>query len=596
MLDAARSPEDPWLTIADLPDYLDAQARVADAWRDTARWTRMSILNTAHSARFSTDRTMRDYNRDIWKLDPVTARGAGQGLLSPSGPRGGPAAGPGVDSAAAPARPHPLGAVPRDGGVDFALFSANATGVELCLFDERGERETARHALRRPDRRRLARPRPGARGRASSTATACTGPTRRARGTGSTPTSCSSTPTRARSAARSATPTALYGFVRGHADGDLSFDARDSAPDVPQVRRARAARRPAPARSGVARRTARDAIYEAHVKNLTMRFPGVPTSRRGTYAGVASRPVVRHLEALGVRALELLPLHELIDDHFLVERGLVNHWGYNTLCFLAPAARYAAGDDPAHEFRAMVRTLHRAGIEVLLDVVYNHSCEGNELGPTLCYRGIDNASYYRLAPDRRHYVNDTGCGNTLAAEHPRVLQLIMDSLRFWVTEMGVDGFRFDLASVLGREAHGFDRGAGFFDAVAQDPALAPARLIAEPWDIGPGGYQLGQYPGRWSEWNDRFRDTVRRFWAGEEGQLANLSACLLGSSELFEWQRRGTSASVNFVTAHDGYTLADLVAHERKHNEANGEGNRDGHGDNHSSNHGVEGPTAEPRS
>ena len=337
----------------------------------------------------------------------------------------------------------------------------------------------------------------------------------------------------------------------------------------------------------------RDAIYEAHVKNLTMRFPGVPTSRRGTYAGVASRPVVRHLEALGVRALELLPVHELIDDHFLVERGLVNHWGYNTLCFLAPAARYAAGDDPAHEFRAMVRTLHRAGIEVLLDVVYNHSCEGNELGPTLCYRGIDNASYYRLAPDRRHYVNDTGCGNTLAAEHPRVLQLIMDSLRFWVTEMGVDGFRFDLASVLGREAHGFDRGAGFFDAVAQDPALAPARLIAEPWDIGPGGYQLGQYPGRWSEWNDRFRDTVRRFWAGEEGQLANLSACLLGSSELFEWQRRGTSASVNFVTAHDGYTLADLVAHERKHNEANGEGNRDGHGDNHSSNHGVEGPTAD---
>ena len=386
---------------------------------------------------------------------------------------------------------------------------------------------------------------------------------------------------------------AIYGFVRGHADGDLSFDTRDSAPDVPKcvVREPLGAPHP-PDRA--LPEDARDAIYEAHVKNLTMRLPGVPTSRRGTYAGVASRPVVRHLEALGVRALELLPVHELIDDHFLVERGLVNHWGYNTLCFLAPAARYAAGDDPAHEFRAMVRTLHRAGIEVLLDVVYNHSCEGNELGPTLCYRGIDNASYYRLAPDRRHYVNDTGCGNTLAAEHPRVLQLIMDSLRFWVAEMGVDGFRFDLASVLGREAHGFDRGAGFFDAVAQDPVLAPARLIAEPWDIGPGGYQLGQYPGRWSEWNDRFRDTVRRFWAGEEGQLTSLSACLLGSSELFEWQRRGTSASVNFVTAHDGYTLADLVAFERKHNEANGEGNRDGHGDNHSSNHGVEGATDEP--
>ena len=395
----------------------------------------------------------------------------------------------------------------------------------------------------------------------------------------------------------------LYGFVRGHADADLSFDTRDSAPYVPKcvvrehlsTRGAEGGAVPAAGswRGERGAGGARDVIYETHVRNLTMRFPGVPAERRGTYAALGSRAVLRHLEALGVGTIELLPVHQMIDDHFLVDKGLVNHWGYNTLAFLAPASRYALGD-PLREFRDMVRALHRGGFEVMLDVVYNHTCEGNELGPTLCYRGIDNAAYYRLAPDRRHYIDDTGCGNTVAVEHPRVLQLVMDSLRFWVREMRVDGFRFDLASALGREAHGFDRGAGFFDAVRQDPTLAGTRLVAEPWDIGPGGYQLGQYPVGWSEWNDRFRDTVRRFWAGEEGLLGELSKRLLGSSDVFEWQRRGPDASTNFVTAHDGFTLADLVAYERKHNEANGEGNRDGHGDNHSRNHGVEGESEEP--
>ena len=492
-------------------------------------------------------------------------------------------------------RPYPLGATPRDGGVDFALFSAHATSVELCLFDADGRREIARHPL--PARTddvwhahvpgiaagqlygyRVHGPYAPLEGHRFNPHKLLVDPyARELRGT-------------LRHSDR------IYGFVRGHADADLSFDTRDSAPDVP-----RCVVRDPPGAPGAPHLPdrglpddGRDAIYEAHPRNLTMRFPGIAASRRGTYAGVATRAVVRHLESLGIRALELLPVHEFVDDHFLVERGLVNHWGYNSLCFLAPAARYAATDDPVREFRTMVRTLHRSGIEVLLDVVYNHTCEGNELGPTLSYRGIDNASYYRLAADRRHYLNDTGCGNTLAAEHPRVLQLIMDSLRFWAAEMGVDGFRFDLASVLGREAHGFDRGAGFFDALAQDPTLAGKRMIAEPWDIGPGGYQLGQYPPRWAEWNDRFRDAVRRFWCGEPGLLGELSARLLGSSDLFEWQRRGTGASVNFVTAHDGFTLADLVSHEEKHNEANGEGNRDGHGDNHSCNHGIEGATTDP--
>ena len=497
-------------------------------------------------------------------------------------------------------QPYPLGAIPDASGVNFALFSENATGVELCLFDAGGGREIARVPLEhRSDD--VWHGHIGGLGAGQLYGYRVHGPYAPREGHRFNAHKLLVDPYARELRGELRHDEAIYGFVRGHADADLSFDTRDSAPFVPKC----VVREDSPARGGdvrgerdtVARaergRPGRDVIYETHVRNLTMQFPGVPAERRGTYAALASRPVLRHLEALGVGTVELLPVHAMVDDHFLVDKGLVNHWGYNTLAFLAPATRYALGD-PVREFRDAVRALHRAGFEVMLDVVYNHTCEGSELGPTLCYRGIDNAAYYRLAPDRRHYIDDTGCGNTVAVEHPRVLQLIMDSLRFWAREMRVDGFRFDLASALGREAHGFDRGAGFFDAVRQDPHLAGTRLVAEPWDIGPGGYQLGQYPVGWSEWNDRFRDTVRRFWAGEEGLLGELSKRLLGSSDLFEWQRRGPRASINFVTAHDGFTLADLVTYERKHNEANGEGNRDGHGDNHSFNHGVEGPSDDP--
>lgn len=502
-------------------------------------------------------------------------------------------------------QPFPLGASADDEGVNFALFSVHATAVEVCLFDDEGTRELSRVPLRRRTDDVWHGHLPGL-DVGQVYGYRVHGSYNPDEGHRFNPHKLLVDPYARKLRGELRHDDALYGFVRGHPDADLSFDARDSAAFVPKSvvcarpgaggRSAggaadRSRREVSPGRSCDTDRDARDLIYEAHVRNLTMQFPGVPNASRGKFAGVASEPVLTHLQRLGVRALELLPVHAFIDDHFLVELGLVNHWGYNTLAFMTPAARYAQRD-PASEFQAMVQGIHAAGIEVYLDVVYNHSCEGNELGPTLCYRGIDNASYYRLEHDCRFYVNDTGCGNTFAVEHPRVLQLVMDSLRFWVGEMGVDGFRFDLASVLGREAHGFDEGAAFFDAVRQDPVLAGIQLIAEPWDIGPGGYQLGGYPTGWAEWNDRFRDTVRRFWAGEPDLLGGLSECLLGSSRVFESRRRNTSASINFVTAHDGFTLADLVAYERKHNEMNREGNRDGHDANHSNNHGTEGITS----
>jgi glycogen operon protein len=321
----------------------------------------------------------------------------------------------------------------------------------------------------------------------------------------------------------------------------------------------------------------------------------VSPREQGTYAGVAAPAFVEHLLGLGVTAIELLPIHLFLDDRHLVAKGLRNYWGYNTLGFFAPDPRYAAYPDPVSEFKTMVKRLHAAGIEVILDVVYNHTCEGNELGPTICYRGIDNASYYRLVPDNpRHYINDTGCGNTINIIHPRVLQMVMDSLRYWVEEMHVDGFRFDLCSVLGRETYGFDPNSGFFDAVRQDPLLSRVKLIAEPWDLGPGGYQLGNYPPGWSEWNDKFRDDVRSYWRGDEGALPDFARRLHGSSEVYEPRGRGPEASVNFVTAHDGFCLRDLVSYAERHNEANGENNQDGHAHNLSANYGVEGPTDDP--
>jgi isoamylase len=336
-------------------------------------------------------------------------------------------------------------------------------------------------------------------------------------------------------------------------------------------------------------------IYEAHVKGLTMLHPDIPEEMRGTYRAVAHPAIVEHLKSIGVTALELLPVHEIADEPFLIERGLRNYWGYSTLNFFSPEGRYAfARDygDQVREFKEMVRTLHQAGIEVILDVVYNHTAEGNHLGPTLSFKGIDNPTYYRLVPgDPRHYMDYTGTGNSLNLRHPQTLQLVMDSLRYWVQEMHVDGFRFDLAATLARELHEVDRLSAFFDVIHQDPVISQVKLIAEPWDVGEGGYQVGNFPVLWAEWNGKYRDTVRAYWRGDPGTLGELGYRLTGSSDLYETDGRRPHASINFIVAHDGFTLNDLVSYNHKHNEANGEGNNDGHDDNLSYNFGVEGPT-----
>ena len=336
-------------------------------------------------------------------------------------------------------------------------------------------------------------------------------------------------------------------------------------------------------------------LYELHVKGFTKQHPDVPENLRGTYAGLASPAAIKHLNELGVTAVELLPVHYHVDEPFLLERGRVNYWGYNTLGFLAPDPRYAASgpDNAVQEFQAMVRRLHAEGIEVILDVVYNHTAEGNHLGPTLSLRGIDNSTYYRLDADQRYYIDFTGCGNSLKVSHPQTLRLIMDSLRHWVTEMHVDGFRFDLASALARELWDVDRLSSFFDIIHQDPVLSEVKLIAEPWDVGPQGYQVGNFPVLWSEWNGKYRDCIRRFWKGSGGTVGELATRLAGSSDLFADDGRRPSASVNFITAHDGFTLRDLVSYNQKHNEANGEENRDGTNDNESWNCGFEGPTTD---
>jgi isoamylase len=339
-------------------------------------------------------------------------------------------------------------------------------------------------------------------------------------------------------------------------------------------------------------------IYEVHVRGFTIKHPDVRKEQRGTYAGLASPPLIDYLQKLGVTAVELLPVHSFVDDKLLVDKGLRNYWGYNTINYFSPDARYSSSGDTGQqvaEFKAMVKSLHRAGIEVILDVVYNHTAEGNHLGPTLSCRGIDNPSFYRLVADQpRFYMDYTGTGNTLNAAHPNVLRLVMDSLRYWVLEMHVDGFRFDLASTLARELHDVDRLGSFFDTIHQDPVLSQVKLIAEPWDVGEGGYQVGNFPVLWVEWNDKYRNTVRRFWKGDENTLAELGYRLTGSSDLYQGEGRDPFASINFITAHDGFTLNDLVSYNDKHNEANGESNRDGNNDNLSWNYGVEGPTDDP--
>jgi isoamylase len=390
----------------------------------------------------------------------------------------------------------------------------------------------------------------------------------------------------------------LFGYSLGSADGDLSFDDRDSAPYAPLA----AVIDPFFDWSGETRpvhQAHETIIYEAHVRGLTMLHPDVPEAIRGTYAAVGSEPIIRHLQKLGITAIELMPVHYFLDDRHLFDQGLRNYWGYNTLGFFAPEPTYASNPhmprDAVREFKQMVKDLHNANIEVILDVVYNHTAEGNQLGPTLSFRGIDNLAYYRVVPDDpRHYMDFTGCGNTLNMMHPHSIQILMDSLRYWVTEMHVDGFRFDLASALARELKDVDKLGAFFDTIYQDPILAPAKLIAEPWDLAEGGYQVGNFPLGWMEWNGKYRDTVRQFWKGDMGLHSEIATRLAGSADLYETTRRPPSASINFVTAHDGFTLHDLVSYEQKHNEANGEGNRDGADDNHTWNCGVEGPTDDP--
>ena len=490
-----------------------------------------------------------------------------------------------------PGRPWPMGATFDGDGVNFAVFSAHAERIDLCLFSPDGRKELDRIAFRERDGD-IWHMHVGGLTFGTVYGFRAHGPYDPESGHRFNPHKLLLDPYARGLEGRLRWSDALMGYKIGSPRGDLSYDTRDSAFAVPKSVVTdpsfawgddRPPRHP----------RCETVIYEAHVKALTELHPGVDKGIRGSFLGLASDPVIDHLQRLGVTAVELMPAQAFIDDRFLVSKGLRNHWGYNTLAFFIPEPRYLS-KGALWEFQTMVRRLHSAGIEVLLDVVYNHTAEGDQWGPTLSYRGLDNASYYRLSDGGRNYVNDTGTGNTLNLVHPMVLRMVMDSLRYWVEVAHVDGFRFDLATVLGREPHGFDPNGGFFDAVRQDPVLSRVKLIAEPWDIGPGGYQLGQYPHPFHEWNDQFRDGVRRFWKGDPGLTADLAKRLLGSAERFDHSGRSATSSINFITAHDGFTLDDLVSYSVKRNWANGEDNRDGHSENHSDNLGIEGPTADP--
>jgi len=495
-----------------------------------------------------------------------------------------------------PGRPYPLGATWDGSGTNFAIYSEHATGVELCLFDSPdSKRESHRvpiteqadmvwHAY-------LPDVLPG-----QVYGYRVDGPYNPAEGHRFNKNKVVLDPYAKAIARQTRWGDEMWGYKVGDAKADLSFDKRNNARFAPLAAVLDEAftwgddRPPSVPWS-------KTLIYELHVKGFTRLHPEVPENLRGTYAGLSSDAAIRYLKNLGVTAVELLPVQEPLDDRHLVERNLTNYWGYNTLGFFAPAARYASVDaagDVVREFKTMVRNLHAAGIEVILDVVYNHTAEGNQLGPTLSFRGIDNAAYYRLSPeDPRYYLDFTGCGNTFNMRNPRVLQLIMDSLRYWITHMHIDGFRFDLASTLARELHEVDKLGAFFDIIHQDPIISQVKLIAEPWDLGAGGYQVGNFPALWSEWNGKYRDCIRRFWKGDGGVVSEFATRFCGSSDLYEWSSRRPHASINFVTAHDGFTLHDLVSYDHKHNEANGEDNRDGADDNISWNCGVEGPTDE---
>jgi isoamylase len=500
-----------------------------------------------------------------------------------------------------PGQPHPLGATWDGRGVNFALFAENATVVELCLFAEGEPFERERIRLTEQTNHvwhvYLPDAPPGL-----LYGYRVYGLYDPAGGHRFNPAKLLLDPYAKAIQGDVQWDDALFGYTIGSEEADMSCDERDSAPFLPRAvvvdtRFDWGGDRPL--------RTPwhQTLIYELHVKGFTARHPGIPESLRGTYAGLAHPASIEYLRQLGITAVELLPIHQFLRDKHLVDKGLTNYWGYNSIGFFAPDGRYSAaarsgnptGQEQVVEFKQMVQALHAAGIEVILDVVYNHTGEGSQLGPTLCFRGIDNAAYYRLVAEQpRYYMDFTGCGNTLNMTHPRSLQLIMDSLRYWVLEMHVDGFRFDLAAALARELHDVDRLGSFFDIIQQDPVLSQVKLIAEPWDVGPGGYQVGNFPVLWAEWNGIYRDTVRSFWRGDEGKVADLAWRLTGSGDLYEQSGRRPYASINFITAHDGFTLNDLVSYNEKHNEANGDDNRDGHDHNLSWNYGVEGPTDDP--
>jgi isoamylase len=496
-----------------------------------------------------------------------------------------------------PGHSYPLGATWDGRGTNFALYTEAATKVELCLFDAPdAAHESSRLAL--PEitdlvwHGYLPDVLPG-----QIYGYRVSGPYEPEKGHRFNPNKILLDPYAKAIVRETKWSDEMFAYQIGDPQEDLSFDARDNAHLAPLGAVVDDAftwgndEHPYTEWS-------KTIIYELHVKGFTIRNPEVPEHFRGTYSGLGSEASVEYLKSLGITAVELLPIHELVHDRHLVDRGLRNYWGYNTLGFFAPEHQYASATaalDTVREFKTMVRNLHAAGIEVILDVVYNHTAEGNHLGPSLSFRGIDNAAYYRLMPDNpRCYADFTGCGNTLNMLNPRVLQLIMDSLRYWVLNMHVDGFRFDLASTLARELHDVNRLGTFFDVIHQDPVISQVKLIAEPWDLGEGGYQVGNFPLLWSEWNGKYRDCVRRFWKGDGGTVSEFATRVCGSSDLYEWSNRRPHASVNFVTAHDGFTLNDLVSYNEKHNEANGDDNRDGESNNISWNCGVEGPTEDP--
>jgi isoamylase len=495
-----------------------------------------------------------------------------------------------------PGYAYPLGATGDKDGVNFALFADNATGVELCLFNSlQDETEIAKVQMTERSHQIWHTYLPGIKP-GQLYGYRVHGPYDPKNGHRFNPSKLLIDPYAKAISGSNDWNNALFGYEVGHHDEDLSYNEVDSAAFMPK--------------SVVVDPTFdwegdaplhipyyKTVIYEAHVKGLTKLNPHIPEAIRGTYSGIAHQATIKHLKALGVTALELMPVHHFINDRHLTERGLTNYWGYNTIGFFAPDARYSAdgiAGEQVIEFKNMVKELHKAGIEVILDVVYNHTGEGNHMGPTLSFRGVDNASYYRLMDDKRYYMDYTGTGNTLNANLPHVLRLMMDSLRYWIMEMHVDGFRFDLAATLARELHEVNRLSAFFDIIHQDPVISQVKLIAEPWDIGEGGYQVGKFPPEWAEWNGKYRDCIRDYWRGADSMLGEFAERFTGSSDLYQSDFRRPTASINFITAHDGFTLHDLVSYNEKHNEANGEENKDGESHNRSWNCGAEGPTDDP--